>query len=380
MSLSKIWQLRRIFKSDIQNLDYSYLPKEITKPRQIVWHLMNKIDKIPICQNKQCQNNVNWVRNKYNKFCSHKCSANSNKTQQKRKQTCLNRYGVENPFQSEEIKEQIKQLNLERYGVNHHMKIKEIQAKKNHTNLERYGVEYPMQSPEIEKKTKQTNLERYGVEYVFQAEDVKKKYKQNMLDRYGVENPFQLKEIKEKIKQTCMKKYGSERYMDSPYLKNKLQKEEKIQFINQKHYSTLAKEILLDKDKFNEFIEDKAIMQVANLLNVNYETIRRYISLYQTTKFVKRSYLENEMKAILEEIGINFIQNTRKIIAPLELDFYLPDHQVAIEMNGDYWHSDKFLTERYGLTADEYHQIKTDRCREKGIELIHISESEWNSM
>lgn len=35
----------------------------------------------------------------------------------KQKETCLERYGVENPFKNEEVKEKIKQTNLERYGV-----------------------------------------------------------------------------------------------------------------------------------------------------------------------------------------------------------------------------------------------------------------------
>lgn len=41
--------------------------------------------------------------------------------------------------------------------------------------LEKYGVEYPMQSEEIKTKTKQTNLKRYGVENVSQVPEVSKK-------------------------------------------------------------------------------------------------------------------------------------------------------------------------------------------------------------
>ena len=43
----------------------------------------------------------------------------SNKTEEslnKRRKTCLKKYGVKNVFQSEEIKERIKKTNLEKYG------------------------------------------------------------------------------------------------------------------------------------------------------------------------------------------------------------------------------------------------------------------------
>ena len=70
----------------------------------------------------------------------------------KRKQTSLVKYGVENPAQSERVKDKTKQ-----------------------TNLERRGVEYPMQSPEVQKKSRDTNLEKLGVEYPGQCLEVKEK-------------------------------------------------------------------------------------------------------------------------------------------------------------------------------------------------------------
>jgi hypothetical protein len=38
--------------------------------------------------------------------------------------------------------------------------------------LEKYGVEYPMQSEELKKKARATNLEKYGVEYALQNPEV----------------------------------------------------------------------------------------------------------------------------------------------------------------------------------------------------------------
>ena len=56
-----------------------------------------------------------------------------------------------------------------------------------------------------------------------------------------------------------------------------------------------------------------------------------------------------------------------------QLDFYIPDKNLAIEFNGDFTHST-------GSGKDkDYHLNKTKLCQEKGIRLIHISEHEWNT-
>lgn len=62
--------------------------------------------------------------------------------------------------------------------------------------------------------------------------------------------------------------------------------------------------------------------------------------------------------------------HVRNVIYPQELDIYIPDKKIAIEFNGDYWHSDRFI-DKY------YHQNKTITCAKRGIKLIHIFEHEW---
>jgi len=66
-------------------------------------------------------------------------------------------------------------------------------------------------------------------------------------------------------------------------------------------------------------------------------------------------------------------ENSRKIIAPYELDVYLPKYNFAIEYNGNYWH-----TEKNGKSKD-YHINKTNMCKDKGIQLLHIFEHQWNN-
>lgn len=52
-----------------------------------------------------------------------------------------------------------------------------------------------------------------------------------------------------------------------------------------------------------------------------------------------------------------------------ELDIYIPDLNLAVEVNGMYWHSTK-------LKPDDYHLNKYNKCKEQGINLVHIFEFE----
>ena len=64
------------------------------------------------------------------------------------------------------------------------------------------------------------------------------------------------------------------------------------------------------------------------------------------------------------------ISSERKVLEGKELDIFIPSKKTAIEFNGLYWHSDKFID-------NNYHIDKTNKCLEKDVRLIHIFEDEW---
>ena len=63
--------------------------------------------------------------------------------------------------------------------------------------------------------------------------------------------------------------------------------------------------------------------------------------------------------------------SNRSIINPYELDIYIPDHNLAIEFNGLYWHTENQSRDK------RYHYNKWKQCKDKGIQLITIWEDEW---
>ncbi len=84
---------------------------------------------------------------------------------------------------------------------------------------------------------------------------------------------------------------------------------------------------------------------------------------------VKEGKVLDFIKSIYRD---TIIDNSREIISPKELDIYIPDKSLAIEFNGDYWHSEEYKPRNY-------HIDKTNLCKDKGIQLIHIFEHQWES-
>lgn len=80
---------------------------------------------------------------------------------------------------------------------------------------------------------------------------------------------------------------------------------------------------------------------------------------------------EKELAGSIRALGIYIIRNDRTIIAPYELDIFIPSKKIAIEYCGLYWHS-----EGMGKNST-YHKNKLDMCQEKGIRLITVFEDEW---
>lgn len=84
----------------------------------------------------------------------------------------------------------------------------------------------------------------------------------------------------------------------------------------------------------------------------------------------KEQELVNYLSSLLPD-GEEIITNSRSIIAPKELDIYIPSRRIAIEFNGIYWHTESQGKDRH------YHQDKWRACKDKGIQLITVWEDQW---
>ena len=127
------------------------------------------------CSSKCCNNDPE-VKQKLSENIKKAYSEHNEESQQKRKETCMKKYGVDHPTKTKEVQEKMQQTCLERFGVRSAIQNKEIQEKIKKTNLQRYGVETVFQSKEIQNKIKHTNNEKYGVDYPVQNADIRRKY------------------------------------------------------------------------------------------------------------------------------------------------------------------------------------------------------------
>ena len=101
---------------------------------------------------------------------------------------------------------------------------------------------------------------------------------------------------------------------------------------------------------------DKKFQKEAKIYNSKYEA-----ELHEWLKEIYKGEILDNKYGIIKD-------DTKK-----QLDFYIPEKNLAIEFNGDFCHS--VNTGR----DPKYHLNKTKLCQEKGIRLIHIFEYEWNS-
>lgn len=147
---------------------------------------------------------------------------------------------------------------------------------------------------------------------------------------------------------------------------NKPREEWQLELINNK-------ELLLKyiKEFENDLGRLPTSVELAKDLDLSVNTLLTYTREYNISLYRENvSTAELEIRNILDGMDMRF--NDRSILYPYELDIYIPSKNLAIEFNGDYWHSDLFKD-------FDYHQNKTNNCAEKGIRLIHIFEYEWKN-
>lgn len=216
-------------------------------------------------------------------------------TQQKVKNTCVERMGVDNPSKCEIIKNKKKETFLKHYGVDNIWKSESFKAEVNNIMLSKYGKKRICNVEQIIK----TNMERYGVKFAPQIPGFVEKRIKTSLEKYGTEFPIQSFIIKEKIKQTV----------------NSRTQEQK-DAISQK----ISK---MQKERWENLSEDEKEEILKRLHNITTSNIEKRVGI------------------ILHDLDINYTHSF--YIAHRQFDFLLNDICLILEVNGDYWHANPRL-------------------------------------
>lgn len=150
--------------------------------------LEHHMEQQPTC--KMCDNPVEWYgkNNDFRTYCSRKCQYSDDDFWGDVRGTCRERLGVENPFQSDAIKERIKERHMENLGVEYPMQSESVKAKSRESCIANLGVENPSQSEEVQEKKEETSFRHYGVRHPLQSEVVKERARATCIDNWGVDN------------------------------------------------------------------------------------------------------------------------------------------------------------------------------------------------
>lgn len=89
---------------------------------------------------------------------------------------------------------------------------------------------------------------------------------------------------------------------------------------------------------------------------------------------LERSFISKPEQELIDWLNNNHVENKRdrKILNGREIDIFIPSKNIAIEFNGNKYH-----TEWFGGKTRLYHLNKTNTCKTKGVALIHIFEDEY---
>ena len=277
-----------------------------------------KLEERPVC--KWCGGHVSF--NGYHKGSMHYsaccCSScHAKYTKDKRFETNIKKYGRKNFGSAEKVKE---------YWISH------------------YGVDNPAKTDFVKKKMRETNLRKYGFNCSSKSEIVKEKIKQTCLKRYGVEYTGQIEEAKEKSKKTCLEKYGSEYYIGS---KDCLEKT--IEFSKQNYnvdWFTKSEEI---KNKAKETMLRRYGVEYSMQIPKNKEYMSYLMSSYEMQErrynTMKRNHTFNS-SSTEEELFLYIKSRFPKVVRqykdknryPYFCDFYIPELDYFIELQGYYTH------------------------------------------
>ncbi len=126
---------------------------------------------------------------------------------------------------------------------------------------------------------------------------------------------------------------------------------------------------IIKKEDFEDYYKQcGSLSALAEYLQRDLNWVRKQREIYGIPLIPpKRSRAEQHICDWLQTNQIKFDINRRDIIPPKEVDIFLPDYNIAIEICGTIWHSEWF-----GHKDRNYHRDKFIKCYEKNIKLITL--------
>lgn len=238
-------------------------------------------------------------------------------TRERARQTIRAQYGVDNVSQSEVIKDRKRKTSMRHYGVScpaldPNVRRRQLETlRRNHPDLPA-DAQGPLDAPSVRAAAKASHLARHGVENAFAREDVKDQIRQTLQERYGVDNPSLSPVIQERRRETMQARYG----VDNPFASETV-KEQIRQTVQERYgvdYVFQSDEILA---RAMDTKRKKGTFSSSSSEDTLYELLVEYANQHDMT--VVRQYRDEKRY-------------------PFAVDFYIPERDLFIELNGSWSH------------------------------------------
>jgi hypothetical protein len=129
-----------------------------------------------------------------------------------------------------------------------------------------------------------------------------------------------------------------------------------------------------------EYVQrQRSAVDIAQQLGVYYSTVTSYCidHGFKIRRRSSYSLTETEIEQFILSLGIRCENSNWSILKNKEIDLYIPEHKIGIEVNGLYWHS--FNPANFAYEDSRRHLNKSIEAEAAGISLIHITDWEWKN-
>ena len=318
--------------------------------KEKVFLTINEHLQMPKCQNDSCGNAVKFKNSTlgYLSYCSNKCISSDPKIKRRKESKSLERYGTKTPAQSKEVKDRIIETNNRKWGGNSPMSSEKTKEKARKTLFRNWGVANPSHSKDILSKRIES----------FKNSEYKESYKKTSLQRYGVNHPWKDKDIHKKTIEIFYRSYR-DRILEKT-------ENSDFEFVKFEKIGLDTNLIFNCKECKNEF----SILPYQFYYRINQKnSICTQCFPISENSSIDQAELYNFIKCNYDG---EIIQNTKSIIAPYEIDIYLPALKIGFEFNGVFWHSAKFK-------KNDYHLKKYNEGVKNDVRIITIWEDDWTT-
>lgn len=204
------------------------------------------------------------------------------------------------------------------------------------------------------EKSQNVLKEKYGESSFFKKDEFKKNKKSYFIKKYGVGSAMEIPEFVEKLKNTI-------RVNHLEKLIPKLDNNDLL----------LLDEYKQNKSGSTSYSYNFKCKKCDNIFSSTILGSGKIPICRKCNPITKNSSLEQKIKDFLNEKNIKHIDSDRKILDGKEIDVYIPEYNLGIEINGNYYHS-----EISGDKSKLYHIGKTIESNKRGINLIQFYEDE----